>query len=479
MPSYTISVILYTDTTAASPNLFVNSNWVFSGPVSTITFSDDDTLGLGDDAPLTETGSPATITSVNGSTTHPLVGQPIYMAYVRSDDGDGDTDSDADVVFLNSGTLTNTFGAVAYPGSGWSMSPGDTFVNGGFPTDHPTTGSWSTEGFPDPIGTIGPDPCTLYDFIQTNVDLPDIGENLSVTGGELEEVDEPISFGGGDPTKIDVGDTMFVGADTYTVTQIETQAVQITYDGGSSTALIKMLAVEVTDGTSTFTYYVPIDGTPYPDITEIEVVEIGSNLDAFTKSYFDEDDDVTIICFAEGTDIACLGGPCRVENLSVGDRVLTMDNGYQTVRWIGSRTVAAQSNLAPIVIKKGAHGAEDDLCVSPQHRVLISDWRAQVMFGQTENLVAAKHLVNGDTVYRKSGGTVTYYHILFDQHEIVFSNGVPTESFHPGQDSIAGLTDDARIELLDLFPELSNTRTSYGLAARPTLKQFEIDALMR
>ncbi len=478
MPSYTIPVILYENTTASSPSTFINGTWVFNGPVSNITFSDDDALGLGDDAPNTESGTPAVITAVDGDTTHPLVGQPIYMAYVRSDHGDGDTDSNADVVFLNSGNTATTFGAVAYPGSGWTMSPGQTYVNGGFPTDHAFGGSWSTEGFPDSLGTPPPDPCVLYDFIQTNVTLPDIGDNLTSSGGELEEVDEPISFGGGDPTEINVGDTMFVGSDTYTVTQMETQGVNITYDGGASSELTKMLAIEVTDGTNTFTYYAPIDGSDYPDITEIEVLEVGGPQTDFDKSYFDEDDNVTIICFAEGTDLACLGGPCAVENLSVGDRVLTMDNGYQTVRWIGSRTVPASDQFAPIVIAKGALGADRDLVVSPQHRVLVSDWRAQLMFGETEHLVAAKHLINGDTVYRKPGGTVTYFHILFDQHEIVFSNGVPTESFHPAKPSIDGLEDDARTELLSLFPELA-TAATFGDAARPTLRRFEVEALMR
>jgi len=185
-----------------------------------------------------------------------------------------------------------------------------------------------------------------------------------------------------------------------------------------------------------------------------------------------------VICFATGTEIATPNGPVAVENLCVGDLVNTRDNGAQTLRWHGSTKVAATGDLAPIVISKGALGNSRDLVVSPQHRILLKGWRAELMFGEPEILCATVHLVNGDTIYRREGGEVEYHHILFDRHEIVSSEGIPTESFHPGQQGMGALSEDARQEIYTLFPELHPESGQMRKMSRPSLKSFEARALM-
>lgn len=158
MPTYNLDVILRDDTTATGTDFF-NGSWTLTGGYSTLTISDDDSLGLGDDAPNTETGAPAVVTAVNGDTTHPLVGTPIFARYVRADNGDGDTDSNADAVFLGDpANGVSAFAVAAYPGSGWSMNTGDTFDSNFGVTDHSGGGSWSTEGLPDGVTPDNP-PC--------------------------------------------------------------------------------------------------------------------------------------------------------------------------------------------------------------------------------------------------------------------------------------------------------------------------------
>ncbi|MEM0922296.1 MAG: Hint domain-containing protein, partial [Pseudomonadota bacterium] len=187
-----------------------------------------------------------------------------------------------------------------------------------------------------------------------------------------------------------------------------------------------------------------------------------------------------IVCFTRGTMIATPRGEVAIEDLSVGDKVLTRDNGALPVRWIGSRRLPAVANLAPIMIKAGAMGNDRDLKVSPQHRMLICDWRADLMFGEPEVLVAAKDLINGDTVYRAEGGEVEYWHILFDSHQIVTANGAPSESFHPGEQALTIMDDASRDELLAIFPELrADAANGYGKAARPSLKGWEIKYLTK
>lgn len=175
-------------------------------------------------------------------------------------------------------------------------------------------------------------------------------------------------------------------------------------------------------------------------------------------------------CFVAGTLITTPDGETRVETLKVGDRVKTMDSGVQPVRWIGCTTVDAQGKFAPIVFPKGSIGNLETLKVSPQHRMLISGWKAELFFGQSEVLVPAKHLVDGQVIVQQASNTVAYYHILFDQHEIIFANGAQCESFYPGDQIL--LQDRAVYhELSELFPELASPKgRQTQKTARATLR---------
>ncbi|MCV2873558.1 Hint domain-containing protein [Defluviimonas sp. WL0050] len=181
-----------------------------------------------------------------------------------------------------------------------------------------------------------------------------------------------------------------------------------------------------------------------------------------------------IPCFTRGAMIATPRGEISVEDLQVGDTVWTRDSGAQTIRWIGSKRVAAIGPLAPVLIPEGTLGNSRDIKVSPQHRMLIGGWKAELYYGETEVLVAAKHLVDGSVIRFAPGGEVEYFHILFDRHEIVVADGAPSESFHPGDQGLSVLDEDARREVFMLFPELETKGpASYGPAARRSLKAHE------
>ena len=105
--------------------------------------------------------------------------------------------------------------------------------------------------------------------------------------------------------------------------------------------------------------------------------------------------------------------------------------------------------------------------------MLIRGWRAELLFGEEEVLVPAKSLVNGDTVHAMPVDEVQYHHILFDRHEVVFAEGVASESFHPGQQMMDG-DQDMRDEITALFPELEDVdATEDWDAARPFLRMRE------
>ncbi|MEM7440987.1 MAG: Hint domain-containing protein [Pseudomonadota bacterium] len=182
-------------------------------------------------------------------------------------------------------------------------------------------------------------------------------------------------------------------------------------------------------------------------------------------------------CFGPGTRILTPNGPRAVENLSRGDKIWTRDSGYQKIRWIGRTTIAGTGSMAPIEIAAGTFGNEDTLVLSPQHRVLITSEQAEVLFGSSEVLVAAKHLVGLPGVTIAPRDEIEYTHIMFDNHEIVLSDGVMTESFFLSEQSVAGLGSEARGELLALFPSLPVEMESWQAPVLPALKAGEAAVL--
>ncbi|MEM7439086.1 MAG: peroxidase family protein [Pseudomonadota bacterium] len=176
----------------------------------------------------------------------------------------------------------------------------------------------------------------------------------------------------------------------------------------------------------------------------------------------------SVTCFTLGTYLVTAQGKTQIESLQIGDRVWTLDRGLQPIRWIGRTTVPALGAFAPIRIAKNALGNGRDLWVSPQHRMMMQDWRVDLYAGTDDPVLApAKGLINDCTIRPTPGGLVTYIHIAFDAHEIVFAEGIPSESLQVGAGAMNSLPVDARAELTALFPELGQ---SGGFdTARPVL----------
>lgn len=192
------------------------------------------------------------------------------------------------------------------------------------------------------------------------------------------------------------------------------------------------------------------------------------------RSVLEAEGQPVAICFTSGTLIKTQSGEVAIEGLTIGDMVLTIDHGYQPIRWIGSSKRPATGDLAPILIRKGALRNDRDLRVSPQHRMLLQGWQAELLFGETEVLTTAKSLVNDHSIIRVEGGEVEYFHILFDTHEIIYAEGAPSESFHPGEQGWKALDEPTRDEILELFPELfDGDFSNYGSSARISLKHKE------
>ncbi|OWU83921.1 hypothetical protein ATO6_16025 [Oceanicola sp. 22II-s10i] len=139
--------------------------------------------------------------------------------------------------------------------------------------------------------------------------------------------------------------------------------------------------------------------------------------------------EVACVSFTRGTRITMASGmQVPIEDLEVGDRVLTRDDGVQQVRWIGHSTVRAVGEFAPIQISAGTLNNEHDLLVSPDHRLFIYQREDTLGAGRHEVLVRARHLLNGDTITQHEGGFVEYFQLLFDSHQIIYAEGIAAET---------------------------------------------------
>ncbi len=307
------------------------------------------------------------------------------------------------------------------------------------------------------------------------IGIADVGDssydsNLLIAGDSIQTslvaIDDSVRLDAGTSKTIDVlSNDVSPGGSTLTVTHINGVAVSagdtVTLPNGQTVTLNAngtfTITADADEEIANFTYAIS-DGT----LNDTGFVTVS-----------------TVPCFVAGTLIRTPDGEVPVETLQPGDLVLTQDNGPQPLRWIGRREVAAEGDLAPIRIAAHTFGIHRTLTVSPQHRILIRDALAELLFGETEVLVAAKHLINDCTVTRQRGGTVQYVHLMFDAHQVVFSEGLPTESFLPGPQTTATFEREALAEIEAIFPELNvTTGDGYSPAARRTLRDYEARVLL-
>lgn len=193
---------------------------------------------------------------------------------------------------------------------------------------------------------------------------------------------------------------------------------------------------------------------------------------------------VNVPCFCQRTSLIGENGrTIRIEEICEGDLVQAIDGKLHSVRWIGVKTLSktilqAEERLRPIKISAGALGPavpSDDLLVSPQHRILVKSKIVERMFGVQQVLVAAKKLLDLEGVeIVRDFREVTYYHILFDQHEIIVANGAAAESLYLGPQAQKSLSPASLREIEDIFPEigeLNRTSTFEAAALIPSGKK--------
>ncbi|MGH1577611.1 Hint domain-containing protein [Planktotalea sp.] len=185
-----------------------------------------------------------------------------------------------------------------------------------------------------------------------------------------------------------------------------------------------------------------------------------------------------IICFTLGTLIDTPFGPRAIETLKAGDLVNTRDAGAQQIRWMGARTLPCTAKTAPIHFDLGAlEGQTHPLTVSPQHKMLITHFASELLFGESQVFCSAKHMLGG-AITQSSQKMVTYVHLMLDSHQVITANGVETESFHAGPEGLKALSQASKEDLFRAFPALKEDPYAHGRTAHPCLKSNETRLLM-
>ncbi|MGZ9809993.1 Hint domain-containing protein [Pseudoroseicyclus sp. H15] len=215
----------------------------------------------------------------------------------------------------------------------------------------------------------------------------------------------------------------------------------LTLMGSGGETLEALILVEVDDGAAEGIYLLPLA----PLVAEVEYRLVGIDRHAATRRFAE----VACVAFARGTRMTMASGEQRpIEELKPGDRLLTRDSGARPLIWVGQRTLRAQGDFAPVLIRKGALSNENDMVLAPDNRVFVWQRHDNIGAGRHELLVKARHLVNGDSVVRVEGGFVEYFQLLFERHQIIFAEGIAAESLLVDPRTRAALPDELQEELM-------------------------------
>ncbi len=266
----------------------------------------------------------------------------------------------------------------------------------------------------------------------------------------------------GDHTIVDGGSLVDDGTQVESESLIELQ--ELDEDGNPTGPVITINVYSQNGATS------DIWGFSFTDQLEPgkEYVKVGGSNNG------DSDYDVLVACFTAGTQILTDIGPQPVETIAPGDMVWTRSSGYKAVQWSGRTTVTGLGDFAPIWFGEGTIGNDRPMRLSPNHRILYTSSRSHLFFADGPVLIPAQYFVGLPNVVVAPVPRIDYFHFMFDQHEIVESDGCLTESFYPGEMAVRGLEHDARNELLNLFPDLATPSqdTPFPMAA-PPLRRYE------
>lgn len=252
--------------------------------------------------------------------------------------------------------------------------------------------------------------------------------------------------------------------------------------GGNGTDTLNLPAGTVIND-STFGTFTVVAGTSYSLSGGTLTLPSGN-----TVTYTTFENGTGFPCFTRDTLILTQRGRRHIQDIRTGDLIPAASSGLQPVRWIGRRefdasALQADPKLRPVRIMAGALGGglpNRDLLVSRQHRMVVQSKIAKRMFGASEVLIPAIKLISMPGIFvDENMRSVEYFHLLFDQHEIIFAENAPTESLFTGPEALKSLSAEARHEIFSIFPELADMTHAADLARYVPRKRQQAQLVAR
>lgn len=234
----------------------------------------------------------------------------------------------------------------------------------------------------------------------------------------------------------------------------------------------RMVGMSITQGYTTTVVGITFDGTPPPPGTTLHYIQGVSGYSGTGQSAAIPED---VPCFLAGTLIETPRGPRPVETLARGMLVETRDHGPMPLRWTGGSDVCGLGRLAPVHIPQGALGNRRGLLLSPNHRVLLLSALAELFFGHHEVLIPAKALIGLAGISYRRTRRARYVHLLLHTHDMLFSEGIASESLFTGPAALETLGLPARAGLQAACPEMIHQPMRLN---RPALSHGEARLLL-
>ena len=136
-----------------------------------------------------------------------------------------------------------------------------------------------------------------------------------------------------------------------------------------------------------------------------------------------------VVCYLRGTLICTPEGERRIEELKIGDPVITLSGESKPIKWIGRQRFKKSSDrwptdFEPIRISRFAldeRTPHRDLYLSPNHAVYIDGV-----------LIPAKYLINGLNITQcapEGTDVIDYLHIELFGHDVIYAEGATAETF--------------------------------------------------
>ncbi len=257
---------------------------------------------------------------------------------------------------------------------------------------------------------------------------------------------DPAYEGGGD-----ADETVSIDGGAFNSTSSSPYAINVSFTDVNGVAHVETFYFFNTGGAW---YFIPAPGSAFT---------VGATLGSYQSHVVGWNySDVT--CFVRGTRIRTGSGELPVEDLRAGMMVETLDAGLQELQLVLQRKIPAvelaeNPKLRPVFMPAGSLGNGlplRDLRVSRQHRMLVSSPVVQRMFGQNGVLVSAIKLaaLPGICVDMQTP-RVEYFHLLFDDHQVVFAEGTPSESLYTGELALNALPQEAVEEIFEILPQVA------------------------